>query len=130
MPIVTCREQERLIAEGQQPSDLLYTGQVTWWTEVQIAAHAISQDTRQVPYTPTVVIDDPTPLRPTLDVNLEQFLPAIHNHASITNLPARKAVAVRSECLLQVQCNPFQHVLSDVSPPPACPVMQDGHTYR
>lgn len=28
MPIVTCREQERLIAEGQQRSDLLYIRQV------------------------------------------------------------------------------------------------------
>ena len=28
MPIVTCREQERLIAEGQQRSDLIYSEQV------------------------------------------------------------------------------------------------------
>jgi hypothetical protein len=28
MPIVTCREQERLIAEGQQRSDLIYAVQV------------------------------------------------------------------------------------------------------
>jgi hypothetical protein len=28
MPIVTSREQERLIAEGQQRSDLIYAGQV------------------------------------------------------------------------------------------------------
>ncbi len=57
----------------------------------------------------------------------EEFLSTIHNHAPITDLPARQVMATRGDSLLQVQCNPFQHVLANMSPPLACLVIQEGH---
>src|SRR5215469_2081651 len=120
MPIVTCRRQKCLIAGRQKRSDVFDVGEAIQWIERQIAAHAVSQDTHQVTHAPAVVISHPTLARPPLEMNCQQLLPAIHNHAPIAVASACQVMATRRESLLQVQGIPFRHVLAIAPPQLAC----------